>query len=223
MKLAPSKIDRLETEFGILHLLYHRNYNQHHVAGWWKLLNMLHRNVRKILERLRSIEDTKKILAKERLYDEATRIAQHMIKSGLFKRASYDFNSIIALGQFVTLGMVLIASLSAIYSVVADLADGNRSKVDAPKHEIKKNLDLADDLGEEILPDLIENIKTPTPVNVVKVDIPKKSAYEEAPYKVIKKEKKEKRAKEAGEKEKPKKEKKKKEKKKKSAMDDIFG
>lgn len=214
------KIDRLENEFGILHLIYHRNYNQHHVAVWWKLLNMIHRNVRKILDRLRSIEDTKKILQKERLYNEACSIAQNMIKRGLFKKANYDFNSIIALGQFVTLGMVLVASLSAIYSVVADLADGSRRTVETPKREIKKNLELADDLGEEILSEAFEPLM---PLNVVLVDKPRKSAYEEPPHKVVKKERKEKRVKENSVKEKSKKEKKKKEKKKKSAMDDIFG
>lgn len=181
---------------------------------------MIHRNVRKILFRLRSIEDTKKILHKERLYNEACSIAQHMTKSGLFKKANYDFNSIIALGQFVSLGMVLVASLSAIYSVVAELADGSQRKAEAQKPEIKKGLDLDDDLGEEIQFDFSA---TATSLNANLVDYPKKSAYEEAPYKIVKKEKKEKRSKDTSEKEKVKKEKKKKEKKKKSAMDDIFG
>lgn len=149
-RIAPSRIERLENEFGILHLIYHRNHNQHRVAVWWKLLDMLHRNVRKILAKLRSINETKKILRKDRLYQEAVNIARHMVNKGLFKKASYDFNGIIALGQFVPLGLVLVANLSAIYTVVAELADANIGQLLKPAVPQKRNVCDPDDVGEEI-------------------------------------------------------------------------
>lgn len=39
----------LLNEYQILHLIYHRNLNQHRVSTWWKYFNLLHRHVRKIL------------------------------------------------------------------------------------------------------------------------------------------------------------------------------
>lgn len=39
----------LLNEFRIIHLLYHRNKNQHRVAKWWCHFDILHRHLRKIL------------------------------------------------------------------------------------------------------------------------------------------------------------------------------
>lgn len=185
---------------------------------------MLHRNIRKILAKLRAIDDTRKILRKQQLLTEATAVARHMVKSGLFRKASYDFNSIIALGQFVTLGMVLVASLSAIYSVVAELDDGYREtkgkaingKMKVEK-ELKQGADV-DDLGEEILDLVTPSVEAVKSVNLDELfknkgGIGKKQKSE---YKVLK---------EPREKDKRKKEKKEKKKKdkKRNAIDDIFG
>lgn len=157
-------------------------------------------------------------------------MARHMIRSGFFQKASYDFNSIVALGQFVTLGMVLVASLSAIYSVVAEIEDSGKDvrdrahdlKVQSAKSESLK-ADI-DDIGEEVL---LGASLSYTPVRTVDIDeLLKKNEttyYEKkktSEYKVLKepKERKEKKVK----KEKREKEKKKKDKKR-TAIDDIFG
>lgn len=225
VRLAPSKINRLENEFGILHLIYHRNYNQHRVAVWWKLLDMIHRNVRKILFKLRSIDDTKKILMKERLHREAVAVARYMIKKGVFKKASYDFNSIIALGQFVTLGMVLVASLSAIYSLVSELHDAASVRVEEPKARKPTKVEAFTDLGEEINEDLL---KLPFVVNEslnFALDDPKRElrydSLKEKKYKVTELKKSENKNL-MREKTKNKNQKRDK-KKKRNAIDDIFG
>lgn len=47
----------LLNEYGIIHLLYHRSLNQHHVACWWSHLDILHRHVRKILLLMEDIDE----------------------------------------------------------------------------------------------------------------------------------------------------------------------
>jgi len=42
----------LEADERILHLVYHRNKNQHRLAKWWKWLSMLKRSVANLLMEL---------------------------------------------------------------------------------------------------------------------------------------------------------------------------
>lgn len=49
----------LLNEFQILHLLYHRNSNQHRVAKWWSYINIIHRHLRKILLLMEDINEVK--------------------------------------------------------------------------------------------------------------------------------------------------------------------
>lgn len=179
---------------------------------------MLHRNVRKILLKLRAVDDTRKILHRERLRGEAASIARHMVRRGVFSKASYNFNGIIALGQFVTLGMVLVANLSAIHSILVELSDEYKPKPAAAVTTAKPD---ADDIGEEI------PLRYATPTTAGLQEMPKsvdstgqlvKNAFEYRVSKDILKGK-EKRDK----KQKKKKGKEKKKTKKRNAIDDIFG
>lgn len=54
----------LLNEYGIIHLLYHRNVNQHRVARWWSHLDILRRHIRKILL---IMEDIKEVITYRRL------------------------------------------------------------------------------------------------------------------------------------------------------------
>lgn len=47
----------LLNEFRIIHLLFHRNKNQHRVAKWWCHLDILHRHLRKILLLMEDINE----------------------------------------------------------------------------------------------------------------------------------------------------------------------
>lgn len=110
----------LLNEFRLLHLIYHRNKNQHRVSIWWKQLNMLKRNSAQVLELLsknhnRSLKNQNDI---RRLY----RIIHDFISKHLHK-AYYDFNGVITLGQFVTLGVVLVGLLSKTYSIYVKIID----------------------------------------------------------------------------------------------------
>lgn len=225
MLLSTSQLKKLETEHGILHLLYHRNHNQHHVAVWWRHLNMVKRAVRKILRRQFDIENAKKIKAREKLQAESAQIARHLLDH-ILPTAYYEFNSIIALGQFINLGLALVGSISAIHSVLLDmegLSKGRRSQTRAVSAPLVED---HNDLGEEIeqklplAPVVLEMFEMPKARDAPKIrdaskEEPKRKKVEvdldgifEPKKKKVKSEKKEKKEKK---------------KKKRSAMDDIFG
>lgn len=110
--------DQLKHEYGILHLIYHRNHNQHRVLIWWKYLNIIHRNIRKILKLLIDLELIKNSQKIRQKKQQILDIIKYLIKRKVFTKAYYEFNGVIALGQFVTLGLALLGNLSKIYCIL---------------------------------------------------------------------------------------------------------
>ncbi|KAJ5147729.1 hypothetical protein N7526_001081 [Penicillium atrosanguineum] len=82
--------------YSILHLVYHRNKNQHQRAKWWKWLSALKR----ITLDLGSTDSAK-----------AAACRQHLA-SHLSPRCYMAFSTVIADNQFATLGVVLLAALA---------------------------------------------------------------------------------------------------------------
>ncbi|PVH13518.1 uncharacterized protein CXQ87_001623 [Candidozyma duobushaemuli] len=197
--LPKDKLEKLQTEYAILHLVYHRNYNQHRVAIWWRHLNMIHRGVRKVLRGIYEAEETKKIKRREEIQKEVVSTANHLVLR-VMKRAYYHFNSVIALGQFVNLGFVLVASLSALRSLLMEIPGVGGRQV---QREVVTQLE--DDVGEEVV---FESVSKAPPEPLMSMDVMAEASVEQKP----KKQKSEKKG-----------EKKTKKKKKRSAIDDIFG
>lgn len=108
---------KLHQEFRILHLIYHRNKNQHHVAIWWKRFNILKRNCAQVVE----ILQTKKIIPKPKLVKLYNLI--HKLTKIQLSQMYYDFNGVIALGQFVTLGVVLVGLLGRIIVTYKNISE----------------------------------------------------------------------------------------------------
>lgn len=112
----------LVQELRILHLVYHRNKNQHQRSHWWKRLNMLKRNCNQVVGLLavKRVENVKDL---SRLYK---------LLNGFINKQSiktyHDFNSVIALGQFVSLGVILIGILARIYAIYRKLLEIYESK-----------------------------------------------------------------------------------------------
>lgn len=153
--LLPSTLAKLETEYGITHLLLHRNRNQHRVTVWWKYLNMIHRNIRKLIEHIHGSTDARKILDRERHREAALEVACYLLKKRLFSKAYYEFNGIIELGQFSTLGMVLVACLSKLYTLVLEI-EGLRERLRLPAagRKPEKTTEVnsfEEELGEEVV------------------------------------------------------------------------
>lgn len=210
--LSATRLKNLENEFGILHLLYHRNHNQHRVAVWWRYLDMVRRGIRKILRRIYDIQEAKKIKVRENLHKEAVQIASHLLTK-VFPKAFYEFNGIIALGQFINLGLALVGSLSSLHSQLSEIEGVQEfvKKKGAAVKEVAADID-ENDVGVEI--ETIQVQAPPVDVFAMEKAKPEKHSIDINSIFGEPKKKKKKTEKEG---------KKRKEKKKKSAMDDIFG
>lgn len=227
--LPASQLLKLVSEFQVLHVVFYRFHNQHRVAVWWRYVALLHLKVRQIVIKAENIAVTKKIKARERLRAEACQIARYLIKKQIFKRLYYEVNSIIALGQFVTLGLALLGSLSALYPHILQIYQLAQSILPSRAPLRIQETAADDDLGEEIVFNS-EDIKVETYRSPV-LDAGPEFLANESQYRkdTLKSERQQ-----TGEgavalssdkvkKSKSKKSKKDKSKRKKSAIDDIFG
>ncbi|KAH3902008.1 uncharacterized protein SCODWIG_03327 [Saccharomycodes ludwigii] len=186
-------LTQLEQEYRIIVLINHRNKNQHKVATWWMSFNILKRKTCKTIHLLRLYFDAKQLnqkiiqstkqtkktkVIKERLkklrninlylislYDILCYFQKKQLKS-----IYYNFNGIIALGQFATLGVVLVGILARIYSLSLKLTNAITESVEEiktrlkrnTKYELDNNIDKdseVDDIGEEIV---LEQAQTST-------------------------------------------------------------
>lgn len=207
---------KLHQEYRLLHLVYHRNKNQHRVAQWWKRLNMLKRNCGQVVE----------LLQNKNLRNNCELVKLYHLVNGFTKRqiskSYYDFNGVIALGQFVTLGVVLVGLLSRIYVIYKEILDlyatkfesvgclarsrgQNHQQSSEAKQQQEKLLEsiAQEELGEEMTQAIVRSPEIAIPSSKAMVEPSEAEFHEEK--------KKEKRTK------------KKKTKKTKSAIDGIFG
>lgn len=100
----------LQNEYSILHLLYHRNKNQHRALCWWKYLNMMHRHLRSILKLHGSNSP------------EVVRAVQEFQRRKILDKSYWEFNSIVALGQFVALGMTLVGLVARVWVILDEIS-----------------------------------------------------------------------------------------------------
>lgn len=129
----------LYNEFELLHLVAHRNANQHRRATWWKNFNVLHRKLRQLLllrldQQLFENEGKTCHLVWTKLggprYVKRTvfrspqftlkRLARYILVKLLpiCMRMSY---TVIEMGQFIALGFTLEGMVSRIWSVMKEL------------------------------------------------------------------------------------------------------
>lgn len=160
--MIPLNIESLTTEYQLLHLVYHRNYNQHRVARWWRWFNELHRRVRRVLK-LQYDEQVKSLSARGlKLAAEIKYIVHKVVK-----KCYWEFNGIIALGQFVPLGLTLLGMLARINSLLLPAVSKlmvllvTLSKV----HKPVKQVDLTEELGEEIDMEIPISVAVSKPVS----------------------------------------------------------
>lgn len=204
---------------------------------------MVHRKVRNLLVKIQAMEITKKIKRKEQLREEALAVATYLIQKDVLKKAFYEFHSLIALGQFINLGFVLVGSISAIYGLMVEMNGlGDKLKLKGsgnfPNWQETSNISGDDvgvevdageiDLGIEVNPAELPTASEKLNVKEDEVTgkrVPLKKQEVEAPnmddIDSIFGEKPRKKHKKGKDKEK--KDGRDKKKKKKSAMDDIFG
>lgn len=144
-------IDSLINEFEILHLIYHRNYNQHRLQVWWKYFNILHRKLRLISITLLEAVNSKDREVRSKRKDEGLDLICYLFKKNILKRAYFEFNGIIALGQYITLGLALIGSLSKIYCLLNSLIEVHIPRKLIKTSQVRGTISTIDqDIGEEV-------------------------------------------------------------------------
>ena len=134
----------------LLKLLYHRNKNQHAVATWWRQFSKLKRLVSRCVKCIRT-----------RQYNALYRLIVKFQRSQL-KQMYYEFNGVIGLGQFVTLGVVLVGHLARVNNLFKQILEsygniyrrylkgkGSKNKV-KPKGSSEPTTVLLDPNGEDI-------------------------------------------------------------------------
>lgn len=170
----------LQQEYRYVHLLYHRNKNQHGSTHWWKEFNMLKRSLQQILKSYRG--------------DITKGQFQYQIRKFLQVRLPQlyrSFQCVITTGQFVTLGVVLVGLLARCHHLIQQLVDEKSipipmkksptqsiAPVVIPSSDFDGREDLGMDIGEEIIEssipieqEAILSIKKPSP----QIEKPKKT------------------------------------------------
>lgn len=128
--LDPNSIKELTNEYYIIHLIYHRNRNQHRLLIWWKYFNIIHRKLRQIIKLFLERDEASNQKKRKSKEDEIVDISNYLIHKKVLSKAYYEFNGIIALGQFLTLGLALVATLSKINSILIQIKGVNLKSTD---------------------------------------------------------------------------------------------
>lgn len=158
-------LEELRNEYNLLHLIYHRNHNQHRQAHWWRYLNMLRRHIRKILLLLVDVENGKTVLLRQQSAERIRDIVDYLFDKKVFTKMHYEFSSIIALGQYVTLGLGLVGLISKLHTLL-QLFEGNskpkrRRALPAPGPSLPTGASNEDDMGEAVEYDDPISVKCP--------------------------------------------------------------
>ncbi|KAJ5491596.1 hypothetical protein N7539_003163 [Penicillium diatomitis] len=127
----------------ILHLVYHRNKNQHRHAKWWKWLSQLKRTALDLGSR----ESTKVAVAVSPSHRE-------YLSTHLIPRCYLAFSTVVAENQFMALGIVLMATLSRFAKAAGIKLKEKVEKRPNPKAPVKKISSAApapvEDRGERV-------------------------------------------------------------------------
>ncbi|KAI5969635.1 RMP1 [Candida margitis] len=168
----------LLNEYEILNILHHRSKNQHRQQHWFKYLNIIYRNLRKLLKLqidIDRLQNTPKYrLRIEHKQSQMVKLSNKIIQ--VSRSAYWAYNSILVLGQYITLGFALIGNLAKIVHLVQNIDGVNVKRVtNLPASDYTDtnlsnvgnmfggdmNEDDLDDLGEEIAYDEDDTAATP--------------------------------------------------------------
>lgn len=165
--VTEEQLQLLTNEYYILHLLYHRSRNQHRNQVWFKYLNILHRRVRIVLKLAmdwRSDHMRNKEVIKEKLLSNI----KYLVKRVMAK-AYYEFNGIIALGQFINLGFTMLGNLSKLHGILIGFGGVSESlKLKLGSILVGTSHDSDDDIGEAIeFPEIPKSLKITEDIELV--------------------------------------------------------
>jgi hypothetical protein len=127
---SPNAVETLQLELSLLQILHHRNKNQHHLQPFFKHLSILKRTLNLLLNNV----DSDFLLQK--------------LRDVVVPKAWESFSQVVARGEYVTLGIVLCASVARISYCLGGVQEGD---MDFQLEETEEIEDKNDELGEVVL------------------------------------------------------------------------
>ncbi|KAK5108292.1 hypothetical protein LTR62_008607 [Meristemomyces frigidus] len=162
--LKSDDVDTLQHFTDVLHLLHHRNKNQHRRSVWWRHFSMFRKRLKQVVLALRSLRATPTThlaRTKKRVEDERikTILEQSLVvwRDVLVPKWQHAFSQVVADGRFSVLGLVLLGILAeacrllAITAAFDDLGQEEVEKVleqFAAEEGVQAGCTLDEDLGE---------------------------------------------------------------------------
>ena len=97
------------------------------------------------------MEITRLLKKRELLRQEAIDTAAYLFKKKVLKKALYEFHGIIALGQFINLGILLVGNVSSIYNILSEMDEvSDKLSLVGPTNLVKSVEEDDDDMGVEV-------------------------------------------------------------------------
>lgn len=144
------QVSELLNEAEIIHSLYYRYRNAHHCAVWFGPFSMLHRRVTQVASWVVELHKaTKKRVP--RLVT-AIKISIQKIQTKYLQPAFWSFYSVLALGQYVTVGFALLGTVARIACLLAQVHPIPRTVGKVLDTAVKKGAEImSDDIGEVLV------------------------------------------------------------------------
>ncbi|KAI9785017.1 MAG: hypothetical protein M1839_001214 [Geoglossum umbratile] len=120
----------------LLHVITHRNKNQHRLAKWWKWFSMLRRSI----NHLRTELDGRDPLR--------TNMRMAYMRDILLHKCYRAFSNVVADSQFSAIGLVLVAILARVNRIIR--AHGADAEPHAPALSTAFELRVDEDFGEAV-------------------------------------------------------------------------
>lgn len=153
----------LQLEYCYIHLVYHRNNNQHRKTHWWRQFSIFKRSINRILQRLNRSGGNRRKKENASLQDivEEPEVQMLIRKFLKFQLPSIyrEFQNVLTMGQFVTLAVVLIGLLARCRSLLLKLqseeegeGEGERERESVTAIDEMRFIKKVDeDLGMEVV------------------------------------------------------------------------
>ena len=115
--LDPTQLKLLRDDLDLVHLLFHRNKNQHRILRWWQWIGTLKRNLTKLLAEHDLITAAKSTPARNAAL-EMYRARVAFMRKVVVPTAYTAFGTVIAMKNFAPLGMVLTGVLARVWKMI---------------------------------------------------------------------------------------------------------
>ncbi|KAF2142849.1 uncharacterized protein K452DRAFT_248390 [Aplosporella prunicola CBS 121167] len=180
--LKPKDIDELKTLNDLLHLIFHRNKNQHHLSFWWRGFATFRREYQHLLAEYEASKTNKtsKKRAKARLDTwKQIRVPQWYL----------SFTHLISSNQFSAIGLALLtilATVSSLFGITAALQEEGEQHIQERLREFAQKdarelfAATADGKKDEDVGEVIKRPRDPEPEQEPKQRPAKKKVVETA-------------------------------------------